>query len=326
MPCCVTLSWERVRWHRRCVPPGALNTALFATVARLDGAFGLRGLPLDHEPIAGGLAGLVKTAGHEWPEVACKAIDLASDVLPAKAAERLCDELLRVGPSEVGLTVSGHWALQRQVEPQALLGRAVPLQAGDVVVISGGARGVTAAVAEVLARAYQPTLVLLGRTPLRDEAAGLSGLTSETEIKRELSRRQPTASLRDIGEQYQGLSAVRAIRATLAAIERCGARAVYRNVDVRDAAATAEVLARIRQELGPVRGIIHAAGVLADARIEDKTGEQFDLVYGTKVDGSALLIGGGGRRRGSHPGAVLLDDGPAGDVSARRIMPWPTRS
>jgi hypothetical protein len=39
-------------------------------VARLDGAFGLAGLAFDHEPLDGGLAGLIKTAQHEWPEVA----------------------------------------------------------------------------------------------------------------------------------------------------------------------------------------------------------------------------------------------------------------
>src|SRR5205823_574264 len=48
--------------------------------------------------------------------------------------------------------------------------------------------------------------------------------------------------------------------------------------------------ARVRQEFGPVRGLIHGAGVLADARIEDKSGEQFDRVYGTKVAGLRALL------------------------------------
>ncbi len=48
----------------------------FATVTRLGGSFGLDGLSTDADPTSGGLAGLAKTAGHEWPEVNCKAIDL----------------------------------------------------------------------------------------------------------------------------------------------------------------------------------------------------------------------------------------------------------
>ena len=37
--------------------------------------------------------------------------------------------------------------------------------------------------------------------------------------------------------------------------------------------------------IGPITGVIHGAGILADRRIEDLTAEQFDSVYETKVDG-----------------------------------------
>ena len=53
-------------------------------------------------PESGGLSGLAKTAGHEWPEVACKAIDLAPSLPAAAAAEAIVEEFFRRGPSEVG--------------------------------------------------------------------------------------------------------------------------------------------------------------------------------------------------------------------------------
>ena len=56
---------------------GRAGAAVFVTVARLDGAFGLADLSTDADPTTGGLAGLAKTARHEWPEVYCKAIDLS---------------------------------------------------------------------------------------------------------------------------------------------------------------------------------------------------------------------------------------------------------
>ncbi|MEE8169482.1 MAG: beta-ketoacyl synthase N-terminal-like domain-containing protein, partial [Phycisphaerae bacterium] len=49
--------------------------AIFAAVARMDGAFGLRGSEFD--PMQGGLSGLVKTAAAEWPDVTCRALDVA---------------------------------------------------------------------------------------------------------------------------------------------------------------------------------------------------------------------------------------------------------
>src|SRR5208337_2698189 len=78
----------------------------------------------------------------------------------------------------------------------------------------------------------------------------------------------------------------------LQSIESHGLRALYRSVDVRDGQAVSELLASLRRELGPIRGLIHGAGVLADARIEDKTEEQFQRVYSTKVNGLRSLLSG----------------------------------
>ena len=52
-----------------------------------------------------------------------------------------------------------------------------------------------------------------------------------------------------------------------------------------------QTIARARDEFGPVRGLIHGAGVLADRRIADQTDAQFDLVYETKVEGLHHLFG-----------------------------------
>ncbi|MFP5503801.1 MAG: phosphopantetheine-binding protein, partial [Candidatus Sericytochromatia bacterium] len=148
------------------------------TVSRLDGAFGLRDASAV-SPLTGGLAGLAKTAGHEWPEVACKAVDLASDWADVQAAARaIAVELLAEGPREVGLSKAGTVAIE--LVEEALAPAGTPLQPGDVVVVSGGARGVTAETAIALAERYRPTLVLLGRTPEPGpEPAWLAGLDQE---------------------------------------------------------------------------------------------------------------------------------------------------
>ena len=58
--------------------------------------------------------------------------------------------------------------------------------------------------------------------------------------------------------------------------------------------AVEELLTEVKNEYGPIRGIVHGAGVLADRLIADKTPEQFDAVYGTKVDGLHGLLGAAG--------------------------------
>ncbi len=142
---------------------GRETGAALLTVSRLDGAFGLTNIDPAREPIDGGLAGLAKTAAHEWPEVGCKALDLAPDLSPDEAAAAIVEELFLAGPVEVGIARDGRRGLERVASPLVARSDAA-LHAGDVVVITGGARGVTGEAALAIARAFRPTLVLVGRT------------------------------------------------------------------------------------------------------------------------------------------------------------------
>ena len=52
--------------------------------------------------------------------------------------------------------------------------------------------------------------------------------------------------------------------APCSASPRAGGQAIYRSVDLRDAAAVAAVITDVRAAHGPIKGLIHGAGVLAD--------------------------------------------------------------
>jgi NAD(P)-dependent dehydrogenase (short-subunit alcohol dehydrogenase family) len=258
----------------------------------MDGALGLGDLDAGREPLDGGLAGLAKTARLEWPEVRCKAVDLSPALEPAAAAAALLEEVLADGPAEVGVGAGGAVTLERVVEAAPVPAGREPFGPGDVMVLSGGARGVTAEAAVALAHAFRPTLILLGRSPEPEpEPEWLAPLTAEAEIKRELAgRANGSATPKLVGQRFRQVMASREVRQALARVEAAGGRAVYRSVDVRDPAAVAKVLAAVRAEFGPVRVLVHGAGVLADARIEDKADEQFDRVFGTKVSGLRALL------------------------------------
>ena len=83
------------------------------------------------------------------------------------------------------------------------------LKPGEPVVISGGARGITALVATELARTWRPTLLILGTTPLPEERESndTAGLTGEAEIKAalhaRLRREGRPGSPADIEKVYQ---------------------------------------------------------------------------------------------------------------------------
>ena len=263
-------------------------------VTRLGGTFGL-GDPATvaaSEADSGGLAGLVKTAGHEWPEVACKAIDIDSTWDVTTAAEAVVTEMTIRGPVEVGLSAEGKIKLSLQARPVDPSESVSPLGPNDVVVVSGGARGVTAEVSVALAEAFKPTIVLLGRSPTPEpEPDWLQPLADEAAIKRALHGRATGKVVpQALNDEYRRIAANREVLANLRRIEAAGARVLYRSVDVRDEAAVATVLGSIRSEIGPVKGLIHGAGVLADRKIEDQTDDQFASVFGTKVGGLDALL------------------------------------
>ncbi|HJV33501.1 SDR family NAD(P)-dependent oxidoreductase [Geomonas sp.] len=268
------------------------DAAICITVSRLDGTFGFGSGTTIKDAVSGGLAGLAKTAAREWPEIACKAIDLGAFPHASSAASAVVLEVLRGGPVEVGLTPAGRHTLKPVTLAAAPEPATPAVQQGDVVVITGGGRGVTAAAALALAKEYHPFLVLLGRSPEpTEEPAWLASLSDESEIKRAIMQ-QATGKLhpREIEERYRAIAAGRELRATLEQIAATGADVIYRSIDIRDQSAMELLLAEIRRSNGPIRGIVHGAGVLADRLITDKSPEQFEQVYSTKVAGLRALL------------------------------------
>ena len=270
---------------------GKRGGACLLTVSRLDGSFGLSGLKTEQDPAFGGLAGLAKTAAREWPEVSCRAVDASADWShTVSVAQTIAEEAAFKGPVEMGISETGSRVVLLSASEQVSGGK-LPLKKGDVVLITGGARGVTAEAAAALAAACSPALAILGRSPLpAAEEAWLAPCVTEGDIKKTLIARNPGLAPKAAGEQCRAILAAREIRAQLNRFEAAGSRAAYYQADIRDPQAVKAALDRINKELGPVRGLVHGAGVLADKLILDKTAEQFDSVFDTKVGGLRALL------------------------------------
>ncbi|MDG1483992.1 MAG: SDR family oxidoreductase [Myxococcota bacterium] len=267
---------------------------VFVTVQDTGGAFGFTTIPA-HRAWLSGLAALARTAAQEWPAAQVRTIDLErSGRSPAALAAALVDELLCGGPErEVGLSADGTRRILHDVRLPAPTGAPI-LGASDVMVVSGGARGVTASSVIALASATGAAFALLGRTPLVDEPASCAGVTDDAGLKRVLLSDARTAGKlptpAGLGRQVRQILANREIRGTIAAIEAAGGAARYVSVDVTDADGLASAMTAIRTDWGPITGIIHGAGVINDKLIAEKSGEDFDWVFHTKVGGLTALL------------------------------------
>ncbi len=267
--------------------------AILGCVTRLGGAFGIEALSKTR-PEAGGLAGMVKTADKEWNEVHCKALDIPANGNSTKLADTIVEELLTRGPLETGIGKDGLCQLCLDTEI-VKAGTAVsnPFAENEFIIITGGARGVTAEVAVAIAESYHVNLLLLGRSPLPvREAEWLTGLHEETDIKTAIIGNSGVdkPSPGSVEAEYRQILANREITSNLKRMQDCGVKVSYKSVDIRDKATLAEVINGAGSELGNIAGIIHGAGVLADRLIEDKTVDQFRQVYSTKVDGLQAML------------------------------------
>ncbi|NLF97870.1 MAG: SDR family NAD(P)-dependent oxidoreductase, partial [Candidatus Riflebacteria bacterium] len=269
------------------------GNGLIVTVSRMDGAFGLESPTRTFDPVQGGLAGLSKTIKHEWPEMTVRAIDLDYRFKDASgAAEKLVREILQEGPIETGLTRSCRYGLREVEEPVDMQAQTTILHPGETVVVTGGARGVTAETAIAIAQRYKTNMVLIGRSPEpKPEPAWLAGVTAEAAVKQAIMTnigRKITP--KELEGEFRSAMANREVLNNLERIRNCGVKAFYYSADIRDADDTAKIIDRARSESGAISALMHGAGVLRDRRIEDKTRDQLDDVIDTKVAGLRNLL------------------------------------
>jgi NADP-dependent 3-hydroxy acid dehydrogenase YdfG len=137
-------------------------------------------------------------------------------------------------------------------------------------------------------------LALLGRTPLHaampDEPSGTTTAEIATALVAAAKARGESITLPQARATADSLLAQREVRATLAAAEQQGTAARYFPADINDGTALRGVLDEVRQTFGPIVGVVHGAGVLADKRLEDLDDDQFVKVFSTKVVGAEALL------------------------------------
>jgi acyl transferase domain-containing protein/3-hydroxymyristoyl/3-hydroxydecanoyl-(acyl carrier protein) dehydratase/NAD(P)-dependent dehydrogenase (short-subunit alcohol dehydrogenase family)/acyl carrier protein len=268
--------------------------AFLTTVSFSGGGFGIAPYTFDTHPVYGGLAGLAKTAALEWKEVLCHALDLPCDVTACNAhAEAAAALMMTRGPVEMGLNKDN--CLVPTLADVPVKKGSLCLGHQDVVVITGGARGVTAACAVELASNCAPVIVLLGRSQVPfTEPEWAKSLSDPADLKKAIlthafAGQKPTPA--DIEKQYQAICSNRQIRQTLAQIRSHGSQAIYLSTDIRHKKALQKTLDEVRTRFNaPITGIIHGAGVLEDKWIVDKQPDQFNRVFDTKVDGLNALV------------------------------------
>ncbi|CAK2659896.1 Type I polyketide synthase [Vibrio crassostreae] len=287
---------------------GQLNAvsgrSVFFTLSRIDGGFGY----LDTKQLANAelnqaaLSGLTKTLSHEWSNVFCRALDADASIDARHLAEAITGELFDIDTNtvEIGLSHAENGESGRATLIAATPGAAQTKNTGaqltksDKVLVTGGAKGVTFECALTLAKQCKSHFILAGRSKhiTSAELPQWAQGKQEKELKpAAIAHLQATGDKptpKKVDALLKPVLSSLEINAALAAFNEIGASAEYLSLDVSNHESVAKTLANF----DGITGLIHGAGVLADKHIQDKTLDELNMVYGTKVGGLEAVLGG----------------------------------
>jgi acyl transferase domain-containing protein/NAD(P)H-dependent flavin oxidoreductase YrpB (nitropropane dioxygenase family)/acyl carrier protein len=260
-----------------------------------DGQFGLR-KTRPFPAVHAGTLGVAKSLAREWPGVRVKCIDVDPEIDPRK----LVAEVLReVGSEdttvEVGFTVDDRWSLDVKESDIAATDLSVlELNSDSVLLVTGGAYGITADVTRAVAEKFRPRLVLVGRSALPDAEPVETRALNEAELKRYLIKhmraRDARATPAEIDRTLARIVKDRQITANIEAMRAAGAQVEYHALDIRDGEAFGSLIDKIYDRWGQIDGVLHGAGVIDDKLVRDKSLDSFETVFTTKVVPATVLI------------------------------------
>jgi NAD(P)-dependent dehydrogenase (short-subunit alcohol dehydrogenase family)/acyl carrier protein len=257
--------------------------------------------------LAEGMLGLFLSAAQEYPSVQFRTVQIARDTnlrdALRGALDRGCPVVEFIHREERIFTSQGHFAPAVFGDPSSL-----NLSPGDVVVMSGGATGISPYLARGLAP-FRPRLVFLGRTLL--------------DSGRPPAKPHPEQSS---AEAFSSDHRAAEIARTLADLQTSGIEATYQACDVTDPEAVRATLGEVAGRYGRIDGIIHGAGVLRDGPVSQMTPDDFSLVTDVKFLGAWNLFSaaeGAGLRFFvglSSAAAIQGNPGQANYAAGNRMM------
>ncbi|HWR98290.1 MAG TPA: SDR family NAD(P)-dependent oxidoreductase [Candidatus Methanoperedens sp.] len=195
----------------------------------------------------------------ERPELKVRVLDFESGADSERLAELVG---LEIQASGAYAAVSYDSAFTRHVpqsrpdEPSDYLPLPIRWSAEDVILVTGGAKGITAECALAFAEATGARMALVGSTPYPGETAP-----------------DPDAEIAGTLERYRA----------------AGLAGRYFPCDVTDRAAVEALVSRVRREMGEVTGVIHGAGLNRARRFEEVSTEEACREIAPKVLGARNL-------------------------------------
>jgi NAD(P)-dependent dehydrogenase (short-subunit alcohol dehydrogenase family) len=282
------------KWFQLVDKNPAAGPATIVALTSLGGSCGFSGAV--GAPEGGALAGLLKSIfvedfRYDHGRYRVKVLDFPPHEPPAQVAWAVCGELA-AGRPEVEVAWSGG---QRRIVATVRQGvESLPLgelPRGGVWVVTGGARGITAATALALGRRYGLKLHLLGKSPPPETNSPWRNCTEEQlkAIKAEVVRKA-TEQGRSPNDEWERVKKDREIHESLEKFAAAGVSATYHACDMANWDDVERVLNEVRAQSGPIEGIVHGAGYAKSFRFGTGNAAKLSATIDPKVGGTLALM------------------------------------
>lgn len=194
---------------------------------------------------------------------------------------------------EVGRTADGkRHRLTSVLTKSVVTENRCPLREEDVLLVSGGGRGVTSSCIMELAKRIKCSYVLLGRAQILEEHnddAETAKITDLKDMKNLFARRFKAKGHKGgfaaIEKKARAVLSQRELFSTMEKIRATGNTVYYYSCDVNNRDAMQETIAKIHREVGKITGVVHGAGIVSDSKIWNKDMKSFQRVFDTKYKG-----------------------------------------
>lgn len=234
-----------------------------------------------------GYSGFLKSLNKEWEETVCRAINLDSELSPEKIVTLIIDELLTLDDQpEVDYHAESRKTMSL-VPAELTIGHQadIRLDKSSVVLVLGGAQGITAELMIRFSEEYPCRLVLVGRsTDPRADEVSYDSLAGKEAIRESLIRGGQLKNPAEIERKVEELYKRKQIMNTIRSLEKNGATVDYHSLDCRDEEKLSELVRGLYRQYGRIDGVVHGAGLLEDKLFRHKTPESFERVFSTKVN------------------------------------------
>lgn len=217
------------------------------------------------------VSGFLRSCSLEHPDLGYKSVCFTEGVAPEDCLKWLFSETqVELGYDEVLFDVDGQKYIplitpintnQQQTVGLNIDHEAQDLSSDDVILVTGGGKGITAECAIALAQKIDSRFILMGRTPLETDNKGQASNASSQEIVQ-----------------------------TLEGIRKAGNQAEYIACDLTDQDNLKTALLDVQNVLGKITALVHGAGLNHARPVDTVSSEAAYREIATKVEGFDSII------------------------------------